>query len=287
MKASLVSDAANGADVVDVPVEDRVVGFDSHFARRKLVEDELRSSREQLAIAQRIGRIGTWEYDLATKRRTASDELYRIFDLDPAVGADLEPFDARIHPDDYQRVCAARMYVAAQHEPIVEDVRIVLRDGEVRTLHTQVGYVHDDEGNLLKITGVVQDVTDARATQHELVRRAVQQAAVANLGQTALGGASMEEVARLASTLVTQVLDVDLCAILEATANGFLVVQGNDFAATLHELDVANGSQAAHAVRTNAPVIVDDLRSETRFVPSPMLLRMGVVSGVSVPVTTG
>lgn len=104
------------------------------------------------------------------------------------------------------------------------------------------------------------------------VRRAesagMQQAAVANLGQAALSGASMDSLFYLTCAFVTDLLGVEHCDVVES-----------------HEVHLS--AHVAYALDLSAPVIIDDLARETRFVPSPALLARGVVSGIVVPIMTG
>src|SRR5688572_28576961 len=99
---------------------------------RRGIEEELRRSKEQLAEAQSLARIGSWEWDVAANEVVSSDELYRIYGLQ--VG-EIEPiyaeFLARVHPDDRESVDARNRAAFANHEPL-EDVKRILRpDGEV------------------------------------------------------------------------------------------------------------------------------------------------------------
>ncbi len=71
------------------------------ITRRKQAEDELRSSRERLAEAERVARTGSWEWDLAEDHMTWSEGLFNIYGLTPD---EFEPsFDGaskHIYPDD-------------------------------------------------------------------------------------------------------------------------------------------------------------------------------------------
>src|SRR5688500_5910448 len=67
--------------------------------------DDVRRLENQLATAQQITHIGSWEWDVATNVVTWSDELYRIYGFDPqSFEVKLERFLERVHPDDRERV---------------------------------------------------------------------------------------------------------------------------------------------------------------------------------------
>jgi DNA-binding response OmpR family regulator len=105
-----------GAD--DYVLKDRPVRFGQavrqSLERRKLKqhaehsEEGLRASEEQLRTAQRIARMGSWEYQLADRSLTVSDGFREVFDLpDTATAINLDRFIARIHADDRARVRAS------------------------------------------------------------------------------------------------------------------------------------------------------------------------------------
>ena len=257
---------------------------------QKRYEAELSAQKEQLDEAQRMARIGSFEHDLVTGRRVWSDELYRIWGMDVADEPDPRIVDEHIHPADVDRVQATRRAILEMKQPFAGDHRIVLPGGEVRIVHGRGRFVFDENGRAIKAIGVVQDVTEARAQEEELERRAVQQALVANLGQAALSGAPVDILLRQATEAISRMLGIDLCAVLQRKEDRFHVVGGSGWNEAIDpesEIALADATAAAYTVRTNAPVIINDLAAETRFAPSEFLLRHGIVSGVNVPITSG
>jgi PAS domain S-box-containing protein len=117
--------------------------------------------------------------------------------------------------------------------------------------------------------------------------RIQQQATVAHLGQLALSGKDLKSVMDEAVALVAQNLDVEYCKILELVPNGKMVLRagvgwnpGLVGKAMINE----NTSSAGYTLFTQQPVIVEDLRTETRFSGSFLLQEHNVVSGLSVPI---
>src|SRR5205085_3753046 len=110
--------------------------------------------------AQRVAHIGSWEWDIAANQVSWSDELYRIYGLDPEMfGASYEEFLARVHPDD--RETAEKVVGAALADPGRFDFhhRIVRPDGAVRTLHARGAVVVAEDGTPVHMFGTGQDVT--------------------------------------------------------------------------------------------------------------------------------
>ena len=87
------------------------------------VESELRRTTEQLAEAQRLARLGSWEWDIPHNKVTWSDELFRIYGLEPGeIEPSYEEFLDRVHPDDRESVDARNHKAFADHQPF-DDVK--------------------------------------------------------------------------------------------------------------------------------------------------------------------
>lgn len=137
---------------------------------QKQREAELRIHRAQLEEAQRMAQMGSYELDLATGRRLWSAGLFRIFGYDTSLQPDLALLDARIHPDDREQVRRTRRVILASFEPYIDEYRVVLPGGEIRTVQDRGSFLHGEDGRPSKIVGIVQDVTDTRVREDERQR---------------------------------------------------------------------------------------------------------------------
>ena len=136
-------------------------------------------------------------------------------------------------------------------------------------------------------TAIVRDITERRRAEEELHARARQQAAVAQLGHKALSGVSMPVLMDEAVNLVGQTLNVEFCKVLELLPDGdaLLLRAGVGWKKGLvgkATVPTAAESQAGYALLSSGPVVVEDLRTETRFSGPPLLKDHDVVSGLSV-----
>jgi diguanylate cyclase (GGDEF)-like protein/PAS domain S-box-containing protein len=133
--------------------------------------DDREQPRSQLAAAQAIAQLGSWEWDLATDRLQWSDELCRIYGLAPGEHpARLEGFLALVHPDDRGRVTAAIETAYRGGQRFSLKYRAVRPDGSVRVLQS-VGEVVVDEGaQVLGMLGTAHDVTERELLDSELRR---------------------------------------------------------------------------------------------------------------------
>ncbi|HEY9608577.1 ATP-binding protein, partial [Allocoleopsis sp.] len=134
---------------------------------------------------------------------------------------------------------------------------------------------------------VFQDISERKQIEKALESRLQQQAVVAQLGQCALSGIELSALMDEVSTLVAQSLDVEYCKVLELLPNGKALLlrsgvgwhQGLVGHATVRS---ETHSQAGYTLLSSQPVIVEDLREETRFNGPPLLHDHQVISGMSV-----
>ena len=134
-------------------------------------EKELRQSEARLAEAERIARLGNWEWDIRTGALAWSDEVYRIFALSPqGFGASYEAFLNAVHPDDREHVARAVQEALYAKKPYSIDHRIVLPDGSERTVHEEAEVTFDTAGKPIRMLGTVQDTTERTMLQDQLAR---------------------------------------------------------------------------------------------------------------------
>ena len=151
------------------PVKDRdgkVLGCSaiySDVSERRRAEEELRKSEAQLADAQRVAHIGSWEWDIARNEIHWSDELYRIHGVEPdEFEASYEAFIEGVHPDDREFVDGVVKKAFADGEPFDYYHRCLRPDGEIRMLHAQGRVERDEAGRPIRMLGICQDVTELK-----------------------------------------------------------------------------------------------------------------------------
>jgi diguanylate cyclase (GGDEF)-like protein len=128
-----------------------------------------------------------------------------------------------------------------------------------------------------------------RASSRRLRQRAAQQATVSEIGQRALSNVGITPLLNEAVMMVSQTLSIDLVTVLELQADeqNMLMRAGAGWAPGVighHLVPFDAASQAAMAIRAEAPVVVDDYSTETRFRGAAVLRDQGALSGITVPI---
>ncbi len=144
----------------------RVVAFIRDITERRRAERTLQASQERLQEAQRLAHLGNWELDLQTGVLSWSEEIFRIFEIDPArFGASYEAFLAAIHPGDRAAVDAAYQRSLETRAPYEITHRLLLPDGRVKFVQENCETFYGPDGTSLRSLGTVQDVTERKQAE--------------------------------------------------------------------------------------------------------------------------
>ncbi|MBV6393967.1 MAG: hypothetical protein KPEEDBHJ_03212 [Anaerolineales bacterium] len=141
----------------------------------KRTEGALRRSEARLAEAQKIARLGNWEWNVTLNTVLWSDEIFRIFglnkaDVDGSNNA-FELFLGTVHPDDREAVNEAVRKALQGIAPYNMDHRILLPDGSVKFVHEQAVVVRDEAGKPARLIGISQDITERKQAEKNLQRQ--------------------------------------------------------------------------------------------------------------------
>ncbi|MBU1424730.1 MAG: PAS domain S-box protein [Gammaproteobacteria bacterium] len=162
----------NGAPLFDAQGEIEGVAFAiEDITERKLADETLRRSEHGLSEAQRIAHLGNWELDLVKNVLTWSDEIYRIFEIDPEkFGASYEAFLNAIHPEDRDMVNQA--YNDSVKNKVPYDIvhRLLMPDGRIKYVNEKCETYYGADGKPLNSFGTVHDITERILDQQALLR---------------------------------------------------------------------------------------------------------------------
>jgi PAS domain S-box-containing protein len=143
--------------------------------QRKRAEELLRVKQQQLLDAQAIANIGSWEWDILTNKVVWTDELYRIFGLQPQqTELNYERVQQLHHPDDSKQLAKAVERAMETKEPYQLYLRLQRENGEERIVHARGEVVTDEQGRVIRLLGTTQDVTALKATETALEKKAAE-----------------------------------------------------------------------------------------------------------------
>jgi PAS domain S-box-containing protein len=162
--AAVVTERMRDRDALErsaIELEERV--------RRRTAE--LRKREGQLAEAQQVARVGSWEWLIEEDRVTWSDEMYRIHGHRPQqFPLSFEKAVEQVVPGDLESITAnvaAALAKGRDHDVIGNEYRILRADGSERTLQGKARLHFSSEGVPLRMVGTVQDVTDDKPAERE------------------------------------------------------------------------------------------------------------------------
>ncbi len=143
------------------------------LSRRAATERALQSTTSQLERAQQVAHLGMWAWNIPDGRLEWSDQMFTIFGLP----RDLLRGDPRavivnaIHPEDRERVVEAHRAAIAEKAPSRLEYRVMRPDGTVRVVWAEgADVVTDETGTPVRITGIVQDITERKQMERQLLR---------------------------------------------------------------------------------------------------------------------
>ncbi len=136
---------------------------------QKRAIETIKRNETQLAKAQRLAKIGSWEYDLQKDVLTMSRTLYDLCgfaypDFVPTLRS-LAPF---LHPGDSQATLKLVADIACGKEDLTYEHRIILQDGSTKYLYHITETICDEEGNPVLVTGTTQDITDRKLAERDV-----------------------------------------------------------------------------------------------------------------------
>ena len=188
-----------------------ISAIERDITEHKLAEERLRHSEHGLAEAQRIAHLGNWELDLVHDRLIWSDEIYRIFEIDPQrFGASYEAFLDRVHPDDRELVNQAYTKSVENKQPYDIVHRLLMSDGRIKYVNEKCETCYDEDGTPLRSTGTVHDITALYTAQLKLTQLSLQNKLILDSAGEGIYGLDIDGKCTFANPAASQLLGYDI-----------------------------------------------------------------------------
>lgn len=161
--------STNGEPIIDK--DGNLIGYrgsDNDITAKKLAEDALIASENELNYAQEIANMGSWILDLKNNKMSWSRNHYSIWGLEPYAKEIADDYFAQlIHPDDVHLFDQTLEKIHVSGKEAGTDLRIVLPDGTTKWVQTNIVPIFEN-GILVKLQGVNIDITEKKKTEESI-----------------------------------------------------------------------------------------------------------------------
>ena len=208
---------------IAVALESRLV-VERELRQQAEVEAALREANERrLSLALAAGRMGAWDWDIASGRVSWSSELEHAHGLEPGTfEGTFDAFRRDVHPADADRLAAAIAAALEAPDSTYEiEYRILRRDGTLRWLRATGRAIVDGSGRPIRMVGVCGDVTDRKRVEEA-------SAFLANTSRV------------LAMTLAPEAIIENLARLVVPLLADWCIVQVTDAQGRLHPVEIAH-----------------------------------------------
>lgn len=224
----------------------------------------LKERETKLAEAQRIAHLGNWELDLSTHRMSGSDELFRIYGLQP--DSELPSYPAILEympPEDAAQIRQAVQRALEAGEPYEVDHCIVRPNGEIRYVHSKGQPKFDTQGRVIRLFGTVIDMTERQQTEREreeLLKR--------------------EQAARSAAEAANRIKDEFLAVLSHELRTPLNPIVGWVRLLRTRKFNEAKIAQALETIERNALLqtqLIEDLLDVSRILRGKLVLKPSLI----------
>lgn len=156
-------------DGVSQSIRNALKLHESHKERKK-TELALKINANRLSEAQKLAKIGSWELNLSDNEVFFSDQFYTIFEIDQNFKATRDLLNSRLQqPDDAALFEKNLNYVKNNNSAVQFSHILKCKNGTVKYINEYIKCLNDENNEPLKILGTIQDVSDQKAIERELI----------------------------------------------------------------------------------------------------------------------
>lgn len=160
---------------------DTGIAYIFDISQIKIRERAVEEIRASLLHSQRIGNVGSWEFEFPNTDIYFSDEFYRIHGLQEGfLFNGMENYLVHVHPEDREMLSTSLLQAVESRKPYRTEYRIVRPDGEIRNITSQGEITYSEDGKPFRMTGMIHDVTERYESEGALKTLMSQQESLIN-----------------------------------------------------------------------------------------------------------
>ena len=260
-----------------------------NITRLKRAEMALQEKDHLLSEAQKIGRIGSWSYDISSDTMRFSDEMYLLLDVQPEeFQHNHQEFLALVYPSD--RPMAARWFADIKDGTQARDLnfRLFHKNGELCYLHCTGAVEFNSSAKPSRFIGTAQDVTERRAAEIQIDQQIKRLTALSEIDRAIISSFDQRYTLGVILSHMLSLLQVDAADVLllDSERNVLSYAAGQGFRTKMMEpARVRMGeSHAGRAARERRMIRIPDLRDTTNLQEfNSFVMAEGFVSYIAVP----
>ncbi len=143
----------------------KLVGTCLDVTEIRMAEEKIIESEKQLREAQKIAKLGSWEWNAKTDKVSWSEEMYKIFEMEEGAEITNEKYLSFIHPDDLRERDEAIREAIEENKPFNYFLRIITDLGKTKILNSQGEVYTDGKKNIVRMIGTITDETEVKTAE--------------------------------------------------------------------------------------------------------------------------
>ena len=147
-----------------------IIGVGRDITERVEAENHVKLNRKRLEIAEKMAKLGSWEFDTVNQNNWWSKQMYEFFRFNSEDGIpSINDYLEHIHPEDLDFVAHVLQTMMEGNEPPLKNFRTNPKYGTIKHLKPTYQLVKDNKGKILSINGTVLDITDTVNAENQLL----------------------------------------------------------------------------------------------------------------------
>jgi PAS domain S-box-containing protein len=153
-------------DEANIP--EKVMGTVMDITESKTAEDKILKANEALELAMKAGNLGSYELNLETGEANFNETSKGHFGFPLNIHVTIDDIRSVTHPEDRDAIKSKMQLALGNKEIYAAEYRIITKENHIRWISTSGKGIYDKKGTLIKLVGVIENITDRKHAVDEL-----------------------------------------------------------------------------------------------------------------------